>query len=197
SNGYLPRWVKWAVAAVVAVVVVVAVVALAAPEVVAAAVTMGTAVVTRVAQVAQRVDQFVNRTGNNVRTKATGAYNSSYRGTANGLGKLSEKSINVTEKGLNIVKSHISTFDEYGPNNAMINRLQNSLIKGKQVTGADASFYMHEVSESNLMSKGLGYDQAHAAALSKYGVSPFSVYHPEVLNMYPQEFNSSWINFWR
>lgn len=178
KNGYR-GWFKWAAIAVAAI----AVVALAAPEIAAAAVTMGTAVVTRGAQVAQRVGQFVNRIGNNVRTKATGAYNSSYRGTANGLGKLSGKSINVTEKGLNIVKSHIATFDEYGPNNAMINRLQNSLIKGKQVTGADASFYMHEFSESNLMSKGFGYDQAHAAALSKYGVSPFSVYHPEVLNM--------------
>ncbi|WP_411681642.1 hypothetical protein, partial [Clostridium thailandense] len=57
SNGYLPRWVKWAVAAVVAVVVVVAVVALAAPEVVAAAVTMGTAVLNKGAQVVQRVGQ--------------------------------------------------------------------------------------------------------------------------------------------
>ncbi len=40
------------------------------------------------------------------------------------------------------------------------------------------------------------YDAAHDAALLKYQVSPFSVYHPEVIQANPGIFNSSWFNFW-
>ncbi|MDW8803195.1 hypothetical protein P8V03_18875, partial [Clostridium sp. A1-XYC3] len=56
-NGYLSGWVKWALAAVAAVVVVAAIVAIASPATFAAAVTMGTTVITRGAQIAQRVGQ--------------------------------------------------------------------------------------------------------------------------------------------
>ncbi|WP_051542000.1 hypothetical protein [Clostridium lundense] len=129
--------------------------------------------------------------------KATGAYNSEFSSAVNGLGKLEGKSINVSEKGLNIVKKHIGTFEEYAPNQAMISRVEEALAKGKPITGADASFYMHELSESTMMSKGMGYNEAHAVAMQKYNVSPFSVYHPNVMDMYPEEFNSTWRNFWR
>lgn len=55
---------------------------------------------------------------------------------------------------------------------------------------------MHEVSEFKKMRKGMSYDTAHASAIQKYNVSPFSVYHPDVIKSMPGEFNSSWFKFW-
>jgi len=40
------------------------------------------------------------------------------------------------------------------------------------------------------------YETAHAAALGKYGVSPFSLYHPEVIQQFPAAFNNAWRAYW-
>ena len=122
----------------------------------------------------------------NKKMSRTGAYNTNFSGVASeGLGKFERMEITVSQKGLEIVKSHISTFDSYAPNQAMIQRLENFLKSGKALTGADASFYMHEVSEFTKMGKGMDYDMTHAFALEKYNVSPFSVYHPDVIKSMP------------
>lgn len=84
-------------------------------------------------------------------------------------------------------------------NTAMIDRLRSALSSGTRILGADASFYLHEISEATMMGRGgrgLTYDAAHAGALAKYGVSPFSVYHPEVIQALSGEFNSNWLRFW-
>jgi hypothetical protein len=78
----------------------------------------------------------------------------------------------------------------------MVGRLRGAMESGQRVTGADASFYIHELAESTMMARGLPYAQAHAATLSKYGVSPYSVYHPEVISKYPEMFGSPWKQFW-
>ncbi|MDB6022756.1 MAG: hypothetical protein JWQ04_2613 [Pedosphaera sp.] len=62
----------------------------------------------------------------------------------------------------------------------MMQNLQDAFSAGQKVTGANANFYLHEASEATFMGNGLSYDAAHAAALGKYGVSPFSLYTPEV-----------------
>lgn len=46
------------------------------------------------------------------------------------------------------------------------------------------------------MGRGLSYEAAHAGALGKYGISPFSVYHPDVIMANPGAFNSNWLSFW-
>jgi len=46
------------------------------------------------------------------------------------------------------------------------------------------------------MAQGLSYDAAHASALEQAGVSPFSLYHPEVIQQFPQYFNNAWRAFW-
>ena len=46
------------------------------------------------------------------------------------------------------------------------------------------------------MSNGVSYDAAHAAALTKYGVSPYSLYSPDVIQQYPDYFNDNWRRFW-
>jgi hypothetical protein len=47
-----------------------------------------------------------------------------------------------------------------------------------------------------MMARGMSYDAAHAAALEKYGVSPFSLYHPEVIQANPEILGSGFKNYW-
>jgi hypothetical protein len=58
------------------------------------------------------------------------------------------------------------------------------------------SFYLHEIYESTLMNRGVLYEVAHPAALNRYGVSAFSVYHLDVILTTPG-FNEHWMDFWR
>jgi hypothetical protein len=78
----------------------------------------------------------------------------------------------------------------------MIARLRGALDEGRMIKGADASFYLHEAAEATMMARGLGYEAAHGAALLKYKVSPFSVYHPSVIQALPEHFNPNWLKFW-
>lgn len=127
--------------------------------------------------------------------KATGAFLDGIKG-GDDLGKIAGKEIAVTQKGLSLVEGHLEKFGDYGPNSAMVDRLRSAMEEGRTVSGADASFYLHEASEATMMNRGLGYPDAHQAALSKYDVSPYSVYHPEVIRAFPDEFNSNWSKFW-
>jgi hypothetical protein len=38
--------------------------------------------------------------------------------------------------------------------------------------------------------------EAHPAAFEQLGMSPFSVYHPDVIQQFPEFFNQSWRDFW-
>ncbi|MDQ2886971.1 MAG: polymorphic toxin-type HINT domain-containing protein [Chloroflexota bacterium] len=121
-----------------------------------------------------------------------------------GLGKLTNLDLKVSEDGLNQVIDHLSKDVFSDPetggiapeNQAMISRLQNALAAGKTISGADASFYMHELYESTLMNRGVAYDVAHDLAIGRYGVSPYSIYHPDVIQAFPEFFNSNWFSFW-
>jgi hypothetical protein len=100
----------------------------------------------------------------------------------------------ITEGGLGIVADHLAQFGEWAPNRAMLDRLWAQV--GTRVTGADANFYTHEMLEAQYMAEGMTYDAAHGAALENAGVSPFSVYHPEVIQQFPSAFNNNWRAFW-
>ncbi len=78
----------------------------------------------------------------------------------------------------------------------MIQRLENALASGQKLLGADASFYLHELKEADLMAEGMSYNAAHGAALEYYGVSRFSVYHPDVIKSLSSWFNDLWKSFW-
>lgn len=103
----------------------------------------------------------------------------------------------LSEAGLNLVEKHLAQFGEAPENAAMIQRLRSAFGAGRHVTGADANFYLHEAAEATMMNRGMSYDVAHAAALEKYGVSPYSIYHPEVVQANPSLFNDAWRSFWR
>ncbi len=79
----------------------------------------------------------------------------------------------------------------------MLARLKTAITEGRNISGADASFYFHELKEAELMQTGLDYEEAHVRALAEYNVSPYSVYHPEVIEAFPDEFNNNWHNAWR
>lgn len=102
----------------------------------------------------------------------------------------------VEPEKLEIVKKHISQFPEYLPNMKMIQRLQQALDSGNTISGADASFYFHELKEAELMEKGYDWYTAHPKAIEYYAVSPFSLYHPDVIQAYPEDFNRNWRKAW-
>jgi RHS repeat-associated protein len=102
----------------------------------------------------------------------------------------------VSQKGLSILEAHLSGEFASPENDAMIARLRAALEAGVPISGADANFYLHEVSEATFMAQGLDYDTAHAAALTKYGVSPYSLYHPDVIQQLSQRFNDNWRRYW-
>lgn len=106
------------------------------------------------------------------------------------------RTFQVSEKGVRIVENHQVKFGSFPQNTAMIERLRGALSSGSGVTGADARFCFHAVSDATKMGTGMAYDAAHAASLGKYGVSPFSVYPPEVVQSMPQWFNPNWSAFW-
>ncbi len=85
-----------------------------------------------------------------------------------------------------IVEQHLSQFGPVKENELMVQRLRLALNEDRPLTGADASFYIHEVNEATQMSQGLNYTTTHGAALTKYAVSPYRVYHSDVI----QELNS-------
>ncbi|WP_292795023.1 hypothetical protein [Nostoc sp. NMS7] len=115
----------------------------------------------------------------------------------NFLGTLTDKEYDVERENLEIIKKHISKFNDFLPNQKMIERLQQALDSGQKISGADASFYFHELKEAELMEQGYDWYTSYPMAVAHYGVSPYSLYHPEVIRAYPEEFNRNWMKAWR
>jgi hypothetical protein len=126
-----------------------------------------------------------------------------------GFGRLTGREINPTLKGLDIIQDHIATMDYAAYNDMQIARIQGAIETGQKLTGADASFYMHEISENTIMRRMVGgtesefpelwrqsYQTAHEMALMKYNVSRFTVYHPDVIRAYSTDFHFNYLDFW-
>ena len=115
-----------------------------------------------------------------------------------GLGKISGKEYTVTQKGVDNVRKYLTEkeFIEAYENQEMLKRLEDALAKGQKITGADAVYYTHELKEAQLVASGLDQEAAHLATLEYYGVSPFSVYHPDVIKKEPGWWNNGWFDFW-
>lgn len=133
-SGFLPTWAKWAIGAV-AVAATIAVVAVVAPAVVPFIVNTVINVGTRIAAGIAATTVAATRVAQRAGPAVTGASNPGYSGSAgSGLGKLANKALTVTEKGLNIVKNHVSGFGQFPENNAMISRLETAMSKGSKIT---------------------------------------------------------------
>lgn len=73
--------------------------------------------------------------------------------------------VQVTEKGLARVESHLSQFGDDAANTVMVQRL-----RAGQATQQDLNFYMHELKESAFMRQGLDARAAHGATLKWQGI---------------------------
>lgn len=122
----------------------------------------------------------------------TGAFNPASKVTGDGLGKLAGREVRVSQKGVDLVEGHLTQFGYVEQNALMVQRLRSAVADGRKISGGDASFYLHEAAEATMMRRGVGYYPAHDAALLKYNVSPYSVYHPSVIRSVPGEFNANW-----
>jgi hypothetical protein len=112
------------------------------------------------------------------------------------LGILTDQEYDVEPEKLDIIRNHINKFIEFLPSQNMIARLQQALDLKQKISGADASFYFHELKEAELMEQGYDWYTAHPMAIKYYDVSPYSLYHPEVIKTYPEEFNKNWMKAW-
>lgn len=101
--------------------------------------------------------------------------------------------IKPTQKELDIIKDHLSGDLQADFNDAII---EKTLQEGGELKGPDAEFYRHELEEADLMSKGMDYDTAHNAALAKYSVAEFDLYHPDVIKSMPEWFGPAWFEYW-
>jgi hypothetical protein len=102
----------------------------------------------------------------------------------------------IDPEKLDIIKIHVKNFAEYLPNIMMLNRLEQALNSGQKISGADASFYFHELKEAEFMKEGYDYYEAHQGSINYYSVSPYSLYHPEVIKACPDDFNRNWRKAW-
>lgn len=112
------------------------------------------------------------------------------------FGKLENQEFIVEKERIEVIKKHIEEFYPWQPNDMMIKRLQQALDNNQKISGADACFYFHELKEAELMANGYTYAAAHKQAIQDYEVSPFSLYHPDVILAFSDDFNSNWKKFW-
>jgi hypothetical protein len=78
--------------------------------------------------------------------------------------------VNATREGLIDVSQHLSQFGVEPTNAAMYERLTTAFESGQPLTGADATFYQHELIESGLMDGGMDARAAHLETLRIQGI---------------------------
>lgn len=76
----------------------------------------------------------------------------------------------------------------------MVISIEDAIASGRPLTAAEQYFMTHELTEARLVTSGLSQDAAHAAALETH--PPFMNYSPEVIQNYPEYFNSNWRTAW-
>ena len=111
-------------------------------------------------------------------------------------GKGKSNLVKPTQEGLDTIKKHLSGDMQADFNDAMIARIEKTFKEGGKLEGPDAEFYRHELEEFRLMKQGLDYGTAHTAALDKYGVTEFDLYHPDVIKEMPKLFSPAWFEYW-
>ena len=83
-------------------------------------------------------------------TKPTGAFDPQSEVAGKGLGKLKGVKVTPTAEQLAKIEKHLAQFGEVPENAAMVERIKKALVEGRQLEGADAHFYIHELGEQGL-----------------------------------------------
>jgi hypothetical protein len=107
-----------------------------------------------------------------------------------------EAAAGFTESDLSQVAEHLgrAELDPSPANDAMIQRIEQALQEGRALTEGETNFMTHELTEKGLMDRGMSYEEAHAAAMETHPV--FKNYDPEVIQQFPELFNSNWLRAW-
>jgi RHS repeat-associated protein len=100
----------------------------------------------------------------------------------------------ATREGLIDVSQHLATFGTDPANAAMYSRLTTAFENGQALTGADATFYQHELIESSIMDAGMDARAAHLQTLDMQGIQyapgyEAQLYHPTVIQQFPAYFS--------
>ncbi|HEX8377691.1 MAG TPA: hypothetical protein VF602_07720 [Pedobacter sp.] len=107
------------------------------------------------------------------------------------------KDAKITKKGIEIIRKHLSRFEEITANTKMIERLEKIQKGHVEITDWDRKFFTHETREYERY-KNIGfentkndlipeevYNNAHSATLEDYKLHEFdnggrSLYHPDI-----------------
>jgi hypothetical protein len=100
----------------------------------------------------------------------------------------------VTTAEIDAVETHLSQFGEYGPNDAMVSRIRDAVAEGRPLDLAERNFMQHELTEAELMGRGMSQEAAHEASLTTHDL--YANYHPDVIQQFPDLFNSNWFKYW-
>jgi hypothetical protein len=76
----------------------------------------------------------------------------------------------------------------------MVARIQDAIDSDRPLTEGEQNFMTHELTESDLMSRGVDQDLAHEQAMQTHPT--FANYDPEVIKQYSEYFNSNWLRYW-
>lgn len=76
----------------------------------------------------------------------------------------------------------------------MLQRIQQAISNGQELSSAENNFMTHELTEAALMAEGMSLDEAHEIAMQTHPT--FANYDPEVVQQFPELFNRNWFAFW-
>jgi RHS repeat-associated protein len=92
------------------------------------------------------------------------------------------------------IEAHLGRLDYSPANDAMLARIRSAAAEGRPLSEADRNFMTHELTEADLMGRGMAYDEAHEIAGRTHPT--FANYDPEVIKQFPELFNQNWRNYW-
>jgi len=94
-----------------------------------------------------------------------------------------------TQADVDRAAQQLDRLDHSDANDEMLQRIRDALAEGRQLTEGQENFLKHELTEAELMDKGLSYEDAHEQALQTH--PPGRNYDPDVIDKYP-EFGPWW-----
>ncbi|HEX5496435.1 MAG TPA: DNRLRE domain-containing protein [Mycobacteriales bacterium] len=87
------------------------------------------------------------------------------------------------------VTQHLARLDPSEANDVMLQRIEEAIDNGRPMSEGQTNFMRHELTEADLMDKGVPYDEAHAEALKTH--PPGRNYDADVIDRFP-EFGLWW-----
>jgi hypothetical protein len=127
--------------------------------------------------------------------EATAAARATYQNPTAAVESVANSTIQVTEKGLARVESHLDAVLKHedlpisfqAGERGMLERLRQGNLERQ-----DVEFYMHELKESATFRSTGDLGAAHQRAIQWRGVTERDLFHPDVIKQHPELFNSSW-----